>query len=110
MEEYIDQLHTEKSDLKTELGRLKYEKEFLKGQYESLKESFGAFKESQSEKEDPFVLRLALNQSRKDFTKLTQKVRFFRKFKPFTLFCLFQYNQLLEEHRLTQILSKEKEE
>ena len=28
----------------------------------------------------------------------------------FALFCVFQYNQLLEEHRLTQILSKEKEE
>ena len=113
MEEYIDQLHSEKSDLKTELGRLKYEKEFLKSQYESLKESFGAFKESQSEKEDPFVLRLALNQSRKDFSNLTQKVRFFPKTqicKNSKLFRVFQYNQLLEEQRLTQILSKEKEE
>mgnify|MGYP001451452068 CR=1 FL=1 len=76
MQEYIDQLHVEKSELKLEIGRLRYDKESMKVQYESLKESFGAFKESLTEKEDPFVLRLALNQSRKDFSDLIEKVSF----------------------------------
>ena len=72
----IDQLLVENSEMKSEIVRLRYDKESMKGQYESLKESFGAFKDSLTEKEDPFVLRLALNQSRKDFSDLIEKVSF----------------------------------
>ena len=72
----IDQLLIENSEMKSEIVRLRYDKESMKVQYESLKESFGAFKDSLTEKEDPFVLRLALNQSRKDFSDLIEKVSF----------------------------------
>ena len=72
----IDQLLVENSEMKSEIVRLRYDKESIKVQYESLKESFGAFKDSLTEKEDPFVLRLALNQSRKDFSDLIEKVSF----------------------------------
>ena len=72
----IDQLLVENSEMKSEIVRLRYDKESMKVQYESLKESFGAFKDSLTEKEDPFVLRLALNQSRKDFSDLIEKVSF----------------------------------
>ena len=72
----IDQLLIENSEMKSEIVRLRYDKESIKVQYESLKESFGAFKDSLTEKEDPFVLRLALNQSRKDFSDLIEKVSF----------------------------------
>ena len=76
MKIYIDQLLIENSEMKSEIVRLRYDKESMKVQYESLKESFGAFKDSLTEKEDPFVLRLALNQSRKDFSDLIEKVSF----------------------------------
>ena len=72
----IDQLLVENSEMKSEIVRLRYDKESIKVQYESLKESFGAFKDSLTEKEDPFVLRLALDQSRKDFSDLIEKVSF----------------------------------
>ena len=74
LQDQIQKLLNDKMELKIEIGKVKNEKAILKGQYESLKESFGAFKESLAEREDPFVLRLALDQSRRDFSKLLEKV------------------------------------
>ena len=74
LKEQIQKLANEKMDLKMEIGKLKNEKTMLKVQYETLKESFGTFKESLAEREDPFVLRLALDQSRRDFSELNEKV------------------------------------
>ena len=73
-QEQIQQLLMEKDALINEVTKLKQEKMALKVQYESLKESFGTFKESVSNREDPFVLKLALDQSRKDFSRLIDKV------------------------------------
>jgi hypothetical protein len=42
-----------------------------------LRDNFNAYKDAVAEQEDPFVLRLALNQSRKDFSQVVQQLNEF---------------------------------
>lgn len=72
--ESMDLMQEELSQLKEELRVAKQDKLMAASKFEHLRDSFNAYKASMAIREDPFVLRLALDQSRKDFSKVAQEV------------------------------------
>ena len=60
--------------MKETVESLKSEKLKVANKYESLRETFKTFKDSMADQEDPKVLRLALNQCRKDLTRVTREL------------------------------------
>ena len=65
-------------ELKIEIKRLLMENKIITFKHESLKENFNSFKIAMANQDDPFVLRLALDQSKRDFSKLVAEFRLFK--------------------------------
>ena len=65
-------------ELEIEIKRLLMENKIITFKHESLKENFNSFKIAMANKDDPFVLRLALDQSKRDFSKLVAEFRLFK--------------------------------
>ena len=72
--EALKHLEIENKELKDIIKNLKKDKEEIKEKLQDSRESFELYKNSMIAQEDPFVLRLALNQSRKDYTKVVKEV------------------------------------
>ena len=70
----IEEQEKEKNELISHLRQSKLENQKLQEKVKDLGDSYEMFKTSMVSQEDPFVLRLALEQSRKDFTKVVEKV------------------------------------
>ena len=70
----IEEQEKEKNDLISHLRQSKLENQKLQEKVKDLGDSYEMFKTSMVSQEDPFVLRLALEQSRKDFTKVVEEV------------------------------------
>ena len=80
------------------------------GKYQSLRETFNIYKETIGEQEDPFVLRLALNQSRKDFAKVASELQNFKEeFAHGTMISEASYNQLYLQMKKIEQDSKDYE-
>ena len=65
-------------ELEIEIKRLLMENKIITFKHESLKENFNSFKIAMANQDDPFVLRLALDQSKRDFSKLVAEFRLFK--------------------------------
>ena len=61
-----------------EIKRLLSENRIMTFKHESLKENFNSFKIAMANHDDPFVLRLALDQSKRDFSKLVAEFKLFK--------------------------------
>ena len=72
------ELEEKNIELKIEVKRLLMEKRIMTFKHESLKENFNSFKIAMANQDDPFVLRLALDQSKRDFSKLVAEFRLFK--------------------------------
>ena len=72
------ELEEENLELKTKIKTLVMENKIITFKHESLKENFNSFKIAMANQDDPFVLRLALNQSKRDFSKLVAEFRNFK--------------------------------
>ena len=70
----IEEQEKEKNELISHLRQSKLENQKLQEKVKDLGDSYEMFKTSMVSQEDPFVLRLALEQSRKDFTKVVEEV------------------------------------
>ena len=70
----IEEQEKEKNELLSHLRQSKLENQKLQEKVKDLGDSYEMFKTSMVSQEDPFVLRLALEQSRKDFTKVVEEV------------------------------------
>ena len=77
--EALKHVEIENKELKNIIKNLKKNKEEIKEKLQDSRESFELYKNSMIAQEDPFVLRLALNQSRKDYTKVVKEVYTFPK-------------------------------
>ena len=72
------ELEEENLELKTKIKTLVMENKIITFKHESLKENFNSFKIAMANQDDPFVLRLALDQSKRDFSKLVAEFRLFK--------------------------------
>ena len=72
------ELEEKNIELKIEIKRLLMENKIITFKHESLKENFNSFKIAMANQDDPFVLRLALDQSKRDFSKLVAEFRLFK--------------------------------
>ena len=72
------ELEEKNIELKIEIKRLLMENRIMTFKHESLKENFNSFKIAMANQDDPFVLRLALDQSKRDFSKLVAEFRLFK--------------------------------
>ena len=70
----IEEQEKEKNELISHLKQSKSQNQKLQEKVKDLGESYEIFKTEMVSQEDPFVLRLALEQSRKDFTKVVEEV------------------------------------
>ena len=70
----IEEQEKEKNEIMSHLRQSKSENQKLQEKVKDLGDSYEMFKTSMVSQEDPFVLRLALEQSRKDFTKVVEEV------------------------------------
>ena len=73
--EELKHFEIENKELKNVIKHLKKSNEEIQDKLQDSRESFELYKNSMIAQEDPFVLRLALNQSRKDHTKVVKEVR-----------------------------------
>ena len=72
------ELEEKNIELKIEIKRLLMENKIMTFKHESLKENFNSFKIAMANQDDPFVLRLALDQSKRDFSKLVAEFKLFK--------------------------------
>lgn len=72
------ELEEKNIELKIGIKRLLMENKIITFKHESLKENFNTFKIAMANQDDPFVLRLALDQSKRDFSKLVAEFRLFK--------------------------------
>ena len=72
------ELEEKNIELKIGIKRLLMENKIITFKHESLKENFNSFKIAMANQDDPFVLRLALDQSKRDFSKLVAEFRLFK--------------------------------
>ena len=72
------ELEEKNIELKIEIKKLVMENKIMTFKHENLKENFNSFKIAMANQDDPFVLRLALDQSKRDFSKLVAEFRLFK--------------------------------
>ena len=76
--EELKRLKEENLELNIQVEKLTCQNKGLVLKHESLKDNFNSFKVAMSQQEDPFVLRLALDQSKRDFCKLASEFSTFK--------------------------------
>lgn len=77
LEDLKEELKSEKQEklqLFEQIEQLKNCLENLVIKYETVRDEFNAYKDVVAQQEDPVVLRMALNQSRRDFSKVVEKL------------------------------------
>ena len=70
----IQVLEEEQQKMEAKKKLLEHEHQSLQLEFGNLQDAFAAYKVSVASREDPVVLRLALNQSRKDLSMAIEKV------------------------------------
>ena len=76
--EELKRLKAENLELNDQIEKLTCQNKGLVLKHESLKDNFNSFKVAMSQQEDPFVLRLALDQSKRDFCKIVSEFNTFK--------------------------------
>ena len=101
----------ENVELKIEIKRLVMENKMMTFKHESLKENFNSFKIAMANQDDPFVLRLALDQSKRDFSKLVAELRLFKDtYKYGTAVPQQEYNEINAKMKMAEKELKELKE
>lgn len=101
VEENLIVAQTENSDLKAKIKKLEESIETWNLRYDNLRDNFNAYKDAMAEQEDPFVLRLALNQSRKDFNQVVHQLNELKNQQGFTV-SQSEYDQLYLQFKATE--------
>ena len=87
--------------MKAKIKKLEESIETWNLRYDNLRDNFNAYKDAVAEQEDPFVLRLALNQSRKDFNQVVHQLNELKNQQGFTV-SQSEYDQLYLQFKATE--------